>query len=136
MDCIYFWLWRLPIAISTNAVCQIEISFQTRKQRKNDSETKTLKDFWLHISPKLDPQASIFRGTAVTLAIWRSFRAARRAEPLLAPKAAQPAAPEGCSGQVEVPDFWQYANTLEEALDLFVVIWLGTWKLCLDDHIG
>ena len=39
----------------------------------------------------------------------------RRCLGLASPKALQPAAPEGASsGQVELPDFWQYAATLEE----------------------
>lgn len=56
--------------------------------------------------------------TLLTLATGPSSR--RRGQPrrclgLASPKALQPAAPEGASsGQVELPDFWQYAATLEE----------------------
>ena len=53
---------------------------------------------------------------ALSLRRQRHQRRQRRCLGLASPKALQPAAPQGVSsGQVELPDFWQYAATLEEA---------------------
>jgi hypothetical protein len=99
-----------------------------------------------HIGPKnqeiIDPMAlssgdvtsQVSRATCTLLltlatASFRRQRCQRYSLGLAAPKALQPAAPEGgSSGQVELPDFWQYAATLEEAPGLH-----GTpvSKLCL-----